>query len=263
MRLDLALASWPKAPAAAFDPPNACRKWSFDSCDAPEVSPRTPFDANAESIDGPQYDANAKVQDSWLLLVLLLATIALVVIQSWRLRRQRRIADAQDAIARANQAAAVREESRKVAADSRSVRAIEGEHEARALLERSGYAVLERQVPGSWTIRADGESVTFGLRADYLVARAGRRYIAEVKTGRLAPRLSHGPTRRQLLEYSAAFDVHGVLLVDAEGKAITRVEIDPVAAGRLAEGRIAPGLVLVVAAVALSIGVVAGLALGR
>ena len=231
--------------------------------DAPEVSPRTPFDANAGSINGPQYDANAKVQDPWLLLVLLVAATALVVIQSLRLRRQLGIADAQRGIAQANRAAAVREESRKVAADSRSVRAIEGEHEARVLLERSGYAVLERQVPGSWTIRADGESVTFGLRADYLVARAGRRYIAEVKTGRLAPRLSHGPTRRQLLEYSAAFDVHGVLLVDAEGKAITRVEIDPFAAGGLAEGRVAPGLVLLVAAVALSIGVVAGLALAR
>jgi hypothetical protein len=158
------------------------------------------------------------VQGSWPIL-LLLATVVLAVVQSWRLGRQR-------ALARAYQAAASREQDREVAAHARALRAVDGEVRAGELLERAGYAVLERQVPGSWTLRADGESVTFGLRADYLVTREGRRYIAEVKTGRLAPRLSHGPTRRQLLEYRAAFDVHGVVLVDADVETITQVELD-------------------------------------
>jgi hypothetical protein len=167
------------------------------------------------------------VQDSWpflppvalLLALLLFAALVAVLVQSWRLTRQRQIA--QD-----NRGAMTREDARRDAAHARTLRASDGEADASALLTRSGYAVLERQVAGSWKMRADGEPVTFGLRADYLVAREGRRYIAEVKTGQLAPRLSHGPTRRQLLEYGAAFDVHGVLLVDADRETITHVEID-------------------------------------
>jgi hypothetical protein len=159
------------------------------------------------------------VQGPWPLLLLLAGAIVVVLVQTWRLGRHR-------AIGLASQAAAEREGERRAAAHARSLRAVDGEAGAFALLERAGYAVLERHVPGSWTVHADGEPVTFGLRADYLVARRGRRYIAEVKTGRVAPRLSHGPTRRQLLEYSAAFDVQGVILVDADVETITHVEVD-------------------------------------
>jgi hypothetical protein len=111
-------------------------------------------------------------------------------------------------------------------------------------------------------VLADGEHVTFGLRADYLVARKGRRYIAEVKTGRLAPRLSHGPTRRQLLEYSAAFDVHGVILVDADAETLTHVEIDLPGPRAEGGGRTAR-VVAIVAAVSLSVGIIVGSALTK
>ncbi len=192
------------------------------------------------------------MQDSWPLLLVLLALAAIVIfVQSWRLTRER-------VIARTNQSAAAREGERQVAALARSARAADGEHTAFALLEGAGYAVVERQVPGSWTMRADGQAVTFGLRADYLVTRNGRRYIAEVKTGRLAPRLSHGPTRRQLLEYSAAFDVHGVILVDADAETITHVEID-----RLEASGVSVRVVALVIAISLAIGAVVERALGR
>lgn len=193
-----------------------------------------------------------------LLLLLLLAATVIIFVQSWRLRRER-------AIARANEAATAREGDRRAAAHARSVRAVGGEKGALSLLERGGYAVLDRQVPGSWTVRANGEKVTFGLRADYLVAREGRRYIAEVKTGRLAPRLSHGPTRRQLLEYSAAFDVHGVILVDADAETITHVEVDRFAEPTVRDGASSargggvPALVVaVVAVVSFSLGLLVG-----
>jgi hypothetical protein len=193
-----------------------------------------------------------KVKDSWpLLLLMLVAAAIVIVVQSWRLTREREVA-------RTSRAAAAREEDRQLAADARSARAADGEHGASALLERAGYAVLERQVPGSWTVRADGEPVTFGLRADYLVARKGRRYIAEVKTGRLAPRLSHGPTRRQLLEYRAAFDVHGVILVDADAETITHVEIE-----RIEGGGVSARVVALVVALSLAIGAVVDHTLGR
>jgi len=185
-----------------------------------------------------------KVKDSWpLLLLMLVAAAIVIVVQSWRLTREREVA-------RTSRAAAAREEDRQLAADARSARAADGEHGASAL--------LERQVPGSWTVRADGEPVTFGLRADYLVARKGRRYIAEVKTGRLAPRLSHGPTRRQLLEYRAAFDVHGVILVDADAETITHVEIE-----RIEGGGVSARVVALVVALSLAIGAVVDHTLGR
>ena len=191
-----------------------------------------------------------------LLLALLLAATVGVLVQSWRLRRQsQRAGD--------NEGAAAREDERAAAAHARSLRAVDGELGAFALLEREGYAVQGRQVPGSWTVRADGEPVTFGLRADYLVARQGRRYIAEVKTGRLAPRLSHGPTRRQLLEYSAAFDVHGVILVDADLQTITHVEVDLFAGRSQRRPRRATGTLALVAVVLFSVGVVVGTTFAR
>jgi hypothetical protein len=192
-----------------------------------------------------------------LLLALLFAAMVGVLVQSWRLRRQsQRASD--------NERAAAREDERAAAAHARSLRAVDGELGAFALLKREGYAVQGRQVPGSWTVRADGEPLTFGLRADYLVARQGRRYIAEVKTGRLAPRLSHGPTRRQLLEYSAAFDVHGVILVDADLQTITHVEVDLFAEhGRRRGPRRAAGTLALVAVVLFSAGVVVGTTFGR
>ena len=70
--------------------------------------------------------------------------------------------------------------------------------------------------------RTDGRTL---LRADLLVTRNGRRYVAEVKTGRTAPRLDCAATRRQLLEYRIAFGVDGVLLVDAESDCVIVVEL--------------------------------------
>jgi hypothetical protein len=107
----------------------------------------------------------------------------------------------------------------------RARRAVAGELRAEPMLRRAGYEVIDRQVRGGWTVRADGETPAIGLRADLLVMREGRRYVAEVKTGKLAPRLDHAATRRQLLEYRMAFGVEGVLLVDAESERVIVVEI--------------------------------------
>jgi len=110
-------------------------------------------------------------------------------------------------------------------ARSRARRATAGEVRAETLVMRAGYEVLARQVPGRWTVHADGEPMEVALRADLLVSRAGRRYVAEVKTGRVAPRLDCAATRRQLLEYRVAFGVDGVLLVDAESDRVVVVEL--------------------------------------
>lgn len=102
-------------------------------------------------------------------------------------------------------------------------RAAEGERRAARVLERNGYLVLGAQVQAEHRLVVDTEDVIITLRADYLVERRGRRYVAEVKTGRYAPHVENGATRRQILEYRVAFDVDGVLLVDGDLDAIQEI----------------------------------------
>ena len=90
------------------------------------------------------------------------------------------------------------------------------ERQASRMLEGLGYAILGRQIETSYAVLVDGQPAQVRLRADYLVSRAGRQFVAEVKSGAVAPRLDTAATRRQLLEYRVAFQVDGVLLVDGE-----------------------------------------------
>ncbi len=107
------------------------------------------------------------------------------------------------------------------------LRGADGERRARPLLEELGFTIVGRQVSGRYSLLVDGENVVFDLRADYVVTRGSRRYVAEVKTGTYAPRLETAATRRQLLEYGVAFEVDGVLLVDADIGEVRLVELLP------------------------------------
>jgi hypothetical protein len=121
---------------------------------------------------------------------------------------------------------------------ARTARAQRGEREAAAMLERAGWTVLAQQVQGSYELWAGGVTRVIGLRADYVVEAGGRRFVAEVKTGQRAVELSNPATRRQLLEYRMAFDVEGVLLVDAEAGRVDEVRFPLPGAGR---GESGPG----------------------
>ncbi len=105
----------------------------------------------------------------------------------------------------------------------RARRGLKGERVAEKLLKRRGFHVLDRQVAASYEALVDGEVKTVSLTADLLVARAGRRWVAEVKTGPDAPRFEHSDTRRQLLEYQLAFGGDAILLVDPERESIREV----------------------------------------
>lgn len=116
-----------------------------------------------------------------------------------------------------------------------------GERRAEGILARRGFRVLQRQAVARYPLGVDGVAVGVELRADLLVEDDHGRYVAEVKTGALAPRLETATTRRQLLEYRIAFDVDGVLLVDADTATVRLVEFP--LAGRpralVAPGRLA------------------------
>ena len=103
-----------------------------------------------------------------------------------------------------------------------------GELLAEKLLAQHGYA--DPSSCAQYHVRLGDELVEVSLQADFLVERAGRTFVAEVKTGRHAPRFEHAETRRQLLEYQLGFGT-GVLLVDVENQELREVSF-PIAEGR-------------------------------
>ena len=113
--------------------------------------------------------------------------------------------------------------SRSRLARRRMARATAGEQRAIALLETHGFELLGAQVATTYELLVDGAAHDVKVRADYVVTRDGLAYVAEVKTGELAPRIDTIATRRQLLEYRMAFDVAGVLLVDVESALVREV----------------------------------------
>lgn len=118
-----------------------------------------------------------------------------------------------------------RDVSMRLRLGARMRRAAAGERDAEPLLERAGYTVQGRQVRAELAYAIDGQPRIVEVRADYLVERDGLSWIAEVKTGAEAPRITTRATRRQLLEYAHAFDVAGVLLVDPERGRVHRVSL--------------------------------------
>ncbi|PKN55902.1 MAG: hypothetical protein CVU56_19005 [Deltaproteobacteria bacterium HGW-Deltaproteobacteria-14] len=102
-----------------------------------------------------------------------------------------------------------------------------GERAGLALLARAGYRLVATQPAGEIALLVDGAEARFPVRADALVTRGGRRYIAEIKAGPANATLSHRNTRRQILEYIYAFDADGVLLVDVPGRRVQCVEVEP------------------------------------
>ncbi len=106
-----------------------------------------------------------------------------------------------------------------------------GELRAVELLRSRGYRVRARHVSRSYRLEVDEGGEEVQLIADFIVERDGQRWVAEVKTGKHAPRVGHADTRRQMLEYQLAFGTPGVLLVEPEAGRV-RVVNFPFAAHR-------------------------------
>lgn len=104
------------------------------------------------------------------------------------------------------------------------VRARHGERRALGLLEANGYEIVELQKRIAVCTKLDGKECKTYIAADALVRKRGLLYVAEIKTGAEATRVTHAPTRRQLLEYFFVFQPHGILLVDMDQEKIRTVE---------------------------------------
>jgi membrane protein implicated in regulation of membrane protease activity len=109
------------------------------------------------------------------------------------------------------------------ASRGRNRRAQKAETEAERLLESLGFTILDRQLSRSWTLEVDGEPRAVSSRADLVVERDRRLFVADVKSGDLAPDPALPATRRQLLEYLLAFDVDGALIVDMRRRQVRSV----------------------------------------
>ena len=142
---------------------------------------------------------------------------------------------------RSRLAAAAR--SRRARAVGRA--AVDGERAAAGLLADAGYQLVAAQVRHVLEVTVDDETYDAGLRCDYLVERAGQRWVAEVKTGAQAPSLANPATRRQLLEYQLAFAAVGVVLVDVDAGALHEVRFAvPAATPRRLGWAVGAGFVL-------------------
>lgn len=133
---------------------------------------------------------------------------------------------------------------------ARFANAAEGELRARGYLEELGYEILGAQVPAEYELGIDERVVSVRLRADYIVTKNGQRFVAEVKTGTVATQIETAATRRQLLEYRMAFEVDGVILVDADRKRISKVVFPVLRAMEASAGGSGVLLVLLCAAIA-------------
>lgn len=106
-----------------------------------------------------------------------------------------------------------------------SRRAQQGEAEAEKILLREGYTILEAQVRRPVVMTVDGERVESYIKADYLVAKNGRDYLVEVKTGKQA-NVRLPQVRRQLFEYQNIFHTDGILFIDMNKYDMMEVSFD-------------------------------------
>ena len=145
--------------------------------------------------------ALTSLETPWLFVLALAALLGLALLGWWRARRR---------LARANR--------------GRQRLARWAERAAERLVRKAGYKIVDRQPLRHWELRVDGRRRRVSSRVDLLVERRGRRYVADVKTGGMAPDPRKPATRRQLLEYLLVFEAQGALIIDMEARRIRQVE---------------------------------------
>ncbi|KXG78154.1 hypothetical protein AN618_05460 [Fervidicola ferrireducens] len=98
------------------------------------------------------------------------------------------------------------------------------EKKAIDLLKKYGFDILDVQKSASYFIFINGKPKEIKVRADVIVKKGRKVYVAEVKSGKTSPLLNVPATRRQLLEYYLVYKPAGLLLVDMEQEKIKTIE---------------------------------------
>jgi hypothetical protein len=102
-------------------------------------------------------------------------------------------------------------------------RGLRAEGCAERVLRRYGYEMYAIQKNIAVSVWVDGELRSYTVRPDGMARRGRNIYVVEVKTGSVATDPLYRDTRRQLLEYSYALPVAGVLLVDGDSETVKRI----------------------------------------
>ena len=97
------------------------------------------------------------------------------------------------------------------------------EQKAIKLLKKNGYKIESFQTTAKGKLLQDNEIVNFFIRADLIVSKDKKKFIAEVKSGKAAS-IEEINTRRQLLEYSKVFNNKNLILIDTEKNKIKKIE---------------------------------------
>lgn len=106
----------------------------------------------------------------------------------------------------------------------RFARGVKAESDAGHFLKSRGFEILETQSINYHTYKIEGETKTAKLMVDFVVGKAGKVFLVEVKSGTSAILIENKDTRRQILEYDYAIENDGVFLLDMENKNLKRIE---------------------------------------
>jgi len=106
----------------------------------------------------------------------------------------------------------------------RIFKAKKSELKAVELLKKKGFEIIELQKQSHYTLSIDDKPYKAAVKADMIVKKGNKTYVAEVKSGESSPSPRFIDTRRQLLEYYLVYRPSGLLLVDMEKERIRKVE---------------------------------------
>lgn len=106
----------------------------------------------------------------------------------------------------------------------RMQKAKKGEYKAIKFMKSQGFRVTDLQKEGSYTLFIDDKPHVVNVKADMIVKKGKKTYVAEVKTGDKVTSPKYTDTRRQLLEYYMVYQPSGLLLVDMEKQKVRKVE---------------------------------------
>jgi hypothetical protein len=113
---------------------------------------------------------------------------------------------------------------RKLQLIKRMKKAKRGEHKAIKFMENNGFEILDLQKESSYTLFIDNKAHKVTVKADMIVKKGNKIYVAEVKTGDKVTSPKYADTRRQLLEYFMVYRPSGLILVDMEKQRLRTVE---------------------------------------
>ena len=106
----------------------------------------------------------------------------------------------------------------------RFARGVTAEKEAGIYLKSKGFEILSSQSVHYHNYKISGENRQAKLMVDYVISKAGKVYLVEVKSGTSAISIENKDTRRQILEYDYTIENDGIFLLDMENKKLQPIE---------------------------------------